>query len=159
MNKKSVIALIVVSLLVVGTGITYAALRQDQQSANNSAMMKKEADEAKMKHDAESDKMAKENSDSTKNGDAMMTKGSFSDYAVAKLVNAEKGNVVLFFSASWCPTCKEANKNFNASTPPDDLTLLKVDYDSSNDLKKKYGIKKMSSEFLYVFIFQFLQQE
>ncbi len=67
-------------------------------------------------------------------------KGSFSDYDEAKLANAEKGDVVLFFSAPWCPVCQQANKNFTSSATPDGLTLLKVDYDSSTELKKRYGV-------------------
>ena len=36
--------------------------------------------------------------------------------------------------------CKEADKNFMASNAPAGLTLLKTDYDSSKDLKKKYSV-------------------
>jgi len=50
------------------------------------------------------------------------------------------GNVVLFFNASWCPTCQEAEKNLNASGVPKGLTIVKVDYDSNTDLRKKYGV-------------------
>ena len=70
----------------------------------------------------------------------MMVKGSFTDYSSAKLANAEKGKVVLYFSAPWCPTCQEANRNFTSAMTPDGLTLLKVDYDSSTDLKRQYGV-------------------
>ncbi len=66
--------------------------------------------------------------------------GIFTDYDSAKLANASTSDVVLFFSAPWCPTCKEANIAFNANTPPGGLTLLKVDYDSATELKKKYGV-------------------
>jgi len=50
------------------------------------------------------------------------------------------GNVVLFFNASWCSTCQEAEKNLNASGVPEGLTVVKVDYDSNTDLRKKYGV-------------------
>ena len=69
-----------------------------------------------------------------------MIKGSYSDYDASKLSNAEHGTVILFFNATWCPTCVAANKNFMGSTPPDGLTLLKVDYDDSTELKRKYGV-------------------
>ena len=73
-------------------------------------------------------------------GTEMMVKGSYTAYDPTKLANAAHGKVVLNFSAPWCPTCVEADKNFKASTTPDGLTLLKVDYDTSTELKRKYGV-------------------
>lgn len=150
MSKNTMTGLIVAALVVIGGGVTYAAVKNntDKKVAENTAMMKKEEAAA-----MEKDKMAKEGDAMVKEGDAMVkedamkkdgvamtVKGSFTDYDSAKLANAEKGDVVLYFSAPWCPTCQKANKNFNASSAPDGLTLLKVDYDSSTDLKKRYGV-------------------
>ena len=56
------------------------------------------------------------------------------------MVNAENGDVVLFFHASWCPTCKSADSAISGGTLPEGLTVLKVDYDSETELKKKYGV-------------------
>ena len=69
-----------------------------------------------------------------------MVKGSYSAYDSSKIANAAHGIVVLDFSATWCPTCVEADKNFKASSTPDGLTLLKIDYDTSTELKRKYGV-------------------
>lgn len=142
MNKKSMIIITVIAgVLLIGGGVmAYTSDQNKKKDAEHAAMMKKEA--AAMEKDKmakEADKMAKTDA-MKKDGDAMMIQGSFTDYDTAKLANAEKGDVVLYFSAPWCPTCQEANKNFNASSAPDGLTLLKVDYDSSTDLKKQYGV-------------------
>lgn len=50
--------------------------------------------------------------------------------------------VALFFSASWCPTCKALNANIesNLSAIPADSLIVKVDYDDSDELKRKYGV-------------------
>ncbi len=50
--------------------------------------------------------------------------------------------VVMFFNASWCSTCKIARDNFESSLDqiPLDLTIVVVDFDNSDDLRKKYGI-------------------
>ncbi len=50
--------------------------------------------------------------------------------------------VVLFFNASWCSTCKVARDNFEASLDqiPVDVTIVVVDFDNSVDLRKKYGV-------------------
>lgn len=152
MNKSALIGTIAAVLIVLGGGLTFASV-QNNNKVQHAAIMKKEAASAKMKRDEalkkdeEAAMMAKDKAATSTSGEAAMikgtdamVKGSFSDYSIAKLANAEKGKVVLFFSASWCPTCQEANKNFNASSTPEGLTLLKVDYDNSNDLKKKYGV-------------------
>jgi|694.fasta_scaffold22555_9 thiol-disulfide isomerase/thioredoxin len=68
--------------------------------------------------------------------------GIYTDYSSNLLANAENGSVVLFFNASWCPTCRVAVRNINDSLDsiPSDLTILSVDYDDSTDLKRKYGV-------------------
>lgn len=55
---------------------------------------------------------------------------------------------VLFFYASWCPTCQPADANFseNQNNLPEDVLLIRVNYDDSDteqaekDLATKYGI-------------------
>lgn len=50
--------------------------------------------------------------------------------------------VVLFFHATWCPTCKQAMNDFvaNDSDMPDDLLIVIVDYDTNRELRRNYGI-------------------
>ncbi len=76
-------------------------------------------------------------------GATMVKSGSYEAYSPEKIALASvKGNVVLNFSAAWCPMCRalEADINANLSNIPSNLTILKVDYDNSTDLKKKYGV-------------------
>lgn len=94
------------------------------------AMMKKEGDV-----------MVKE--DTMMKADAMMKVGSYEAYAPEKIAKAAAtGNVVLFFHASWCPTCRalDADLKANLGKIPGNLTILDVDYDNSTELKKKYGV-------------------
>ena len=123
-EKSIIISVIAVAVLLIGGGVlAYNKNQTDKKNSDHAAMMKKEADALK-----------------NTSGEVKTIKGGFTSYDQAKLADAENGHVVLFFSASWCPTCKEANKNFTTSTTPTGLTLLKVDYDNSNELKKKYGV-------------------
>ena len=49
---------------------------------------------------------------------------------------------MLFFNARWCSTCKVARDNIQAdlaSIPPD-LTIVVVDFDTANDLRRTYGV-------------------
>lgn len=72
----------------------------------------------------------------------MMTKGSYEAYAPEKLARAETGDVILFFRASWCPTCRalDADIKANLGAIPVNVTILDIDYDKAKDLKQKYGV-------------------
>ena len=75
-------------------------------------------------------------------GNEMMKAGSYEAYVPDKLVRAETGDVVLFFHASWCPSCRGLNSDIekNLEAIPSEVSILKVDYDTESELKKKYGI-------------------
>jgi thiol-disulfide isomerase/thioredoxin len=66
---------------------------------------------------------------------------TYDSYEAAASQYAES-NVVLFFNAAWCSTCKVARDNFEASLDqiPSDLTVVVVDFDDSSELRKKYGV-------------------
>ena len=67
---------------------------------------------------------------------------NYLDYSESFLTRANEGKVVLFFKANWCPTCNALDKDVlkNLNKIPEDVTILKVDYDVANDLKKKYEV-------------------
>ncbi len=68
--------------------------------------------------------------------------GIYEDYAPEKLAFADTGSVVLFFHATWCPSCRVLEKDIdkNSSEIPVDVAVLKLDYDEETELKKKYGV-------------------
>lgn len=67
------------------------------------------------------------------------TPGVYTDYSEAALADA-KGTKLLFFHAPWCPQCRELDASIRSSTLPDNLTILKVDYDTNQALRQKYGV-------------------
>jgi thiol-disulfide isomerase/thioredoxin len=69
----------------------------------------------------------------------MKKEGKFVTYS-AEEVASTSWDKVLFFHATWCPSCVGAAKNLSAETAPEGLSVFKVDYDSSADLKAKYGV-------------------
>lgn len=77
-----------------------------------------------------------------KKDDMMAKAGSYEAYGPEKIARAEAGDVVLFFHASWCPSCRGLNSNIegNLGSIPAGVTILKVDYDKETGLKKKYGV-------------------
>lgn len=118
--------------------------------AEKEAMMQKETMEKETMKKEDSSMMEKkeammkdEGAMMEKPDGEMMTKtGSYEAYAPEKLAKAEQGDVVLFFRAAWCPTCKalDADIKANMSKIPAGVTILDVNYDSSAALKQKYGV-------------------
>ena len=80
----------------------------------------------------------------TDNNNQEKLNGEYIDYSETVLNQklSEGKKVVLFFHAAWCPTCKSADRNIrNAQNAiPQDVTLLKVNYDKEKVLKSKYGV-------------------
>ena len=74
--------------------------------------------------------------------DAVTKAGSYEAYSADKLVKAETGDVVLFFYASWCPSCRGLNSSIEGDLKsiPEGVSILKTDYDKETELKKKYGV-------------------
>ncbi len=68
--------------------------------------------------------------------------GLYEDYEPEKLSFAETGKVLLFFKASWCGECHEIDRDIlrHRGEVPANVAILKVDYDNSSELKKKYGV-------------------
>lgn len=64
---------------------------------------------------------------------------TYSDAAFTATADKKR---VLFFHASWCPTCRPADAEFRQrfSEIPEDVVLFKTDYDTSTELKNKYNV-------------------
>lgn len=59
----------------------------------------------------------------------------------ADQVASDKNNKILFFYAPWCPQCRQLDSDIAKNISSDKgVTIYKVDYDSSQDLRKKYGV-------------------
>lgn len=68
--------------------------------------------------------------------------GRYEDYASSKLSEKGYDQTILFFHAAWCPECRANDSVIKQNIPklPAGTQVLKVDYDSATDLKKKYGV-------------------
>lgn len=56
------------------------------------------------------------------------------------IIAQTSGEKVLFFHAPWCSQCRSIEKGIISDGVPDGLTIVKVDYDSNQDLRQKYGV-------------------
>lgn len=85
------------------------------------------------------------------NEEEMNEESADTNSSSAKLVNYSEntfeeeimeGRNVVYFAATWCPTCKALNDELaeDISSLPSDLTIIKADYDEEVALKQEYGI-------------------
>lgn len=147
MNKNIMIMVGVLVLVLVGAFF----VNMQNAKSNKASMMDKE--DSAMKEEKFSDTEVMEKSDSDlameKDEDKMMESESsrYVEYSKAALNGAAKDRRVLYFYASWCPTCKPADANLkaNADKIPEDMTVIRVNYNDTDtdaeekDLAKKYG--------------------
>lgn len=142
MDKK-----LIALLAVIALGIIYFVATASNTEMEQGAMM--EGNDAAMMESEDSmetsDAMVASDDAMMEAGDLGMdmSKGTYEAYAPEKLAWAEDGGkVILFFKASWCPSCRalDADLNANMASIPAGVTILELDYDDETELKKKYGV-------------------
>jgi len=103
---------------------------EDEAMTNEEAMVENE------------DAMMGEKEDMMAGEESMSHGGTYEAYSSEKIAWAETGDVVLFFRASWCPSCKALDSSIKANLDsiPSDLTILDVNYDTETALKQKHGV-------------------
>lgn len=70
--------------------------------------------------------------------------GRYIDYDEEEL-SRSSGTRILFFHAPWCPQCRQLESDIKSGNIPSGVTIFKVDYDSSQDLRRKYGVTIQTS--------------
>jgi thiol-disulfide isomerase/thioredoxin len=142
-NLPAIIAGIVAVLLVLG-GIGYYTMSQKSMNKvdmkDTTKIEEKKMEDKKMEDTKIDEKKMNDSSTTTKKGEYKnySKESSTNDFAHAK----DGHHVVLFFNATWCPTCQSTVKDINANIANIDpkLHLLSVDYDTNQDLRAKYGV-------------------
>jgi thioredoxin 1 len=139
MQKNLLVGAVV---LVLGAGL-YAVLRDapmvevEAVKEHDMEMMDKKEGEM-MKNESVIQDYVK----AVEKGDMMMKAGTYESYSEEKLMLAETGDVILSFHASWCPSCRALDADImkRMDAIPEGVHILKVDYDTATELKKKYGV-------------------
>ncbi|MEK7186023.1 MAG: thioredoxin domain-containing protein [Patescibacteria group bacterium] len=137
MKNPILIAVGIIAVLVIGGGFFFA--NQGSQKTNDAEMTKDEnVMTEKDSGTIEDDKIA----------DDKMTAARYVEYSRVALEGAVDNRRVLFFYASWCPTCRPTDVNLKENTNriPEDVTVIRVNYNDpetdqeEKDLAQKYGI-------------------
>lgn len=58
----------------------------------------------------------------------------------ATVADASNDDVYLFFHAPWCSQCRSIEKGIFEDGVPQNITIIKIDFDKNQDLRAKYGV-------------------
>ena len=142
MNKNTGIIIGIIALVVIVGGVYASMNLQKEEVVSQNNTEQANVDQKNMDDKQNKDEMVKDEAGMTDEKDSMMKVGSYEAYSSEKLAMAATGDVVLFFHASWCPSCRGLNSDIekNLNSIPAGVTILKADYDKETELKKKYGV-------------------
>lgn len=139
MNKTKTYLLALIVL--VGATVLVLALYQSQKMTANEQIDNFTADlESQSQGQAESSVISTSSSDAAQNSDkSKHTRGIYAEYSKEHL---SEGDNILFFKASWCPTCSALDKDIKANLNeiPRNTKILQVNYDKADELKQKYRV-------------------
>ena len=129
--SKNFSLIIVAVIIFVGAGYLYTS--RDYDAANQETMVANQDPNS---------------TDQEKDDGQVEVSNQYVQYSNEVLASSSSNRRVLFFYASWCPTCIPADADFekNTSLLPSDLTVIRVNYsdpDTDKDekaLATKYGI-------------------
>lgn len=137
MKNQTIVFVIVAVVAVLGVG----AYTLSQYPSKSDTIMKKDVT-------PEQEAMEKKQGEKMQKTDDKMADSRYVEYSKTVLEKAATNRRVLFFYASWCAICRPADANFkeNAGKIPNDVTLIRVNYNDpetdqeEKELAKKYGI-------------------
>ncbi len=155
MKNPMMIVIIILVVAVVSFGVFTLSQKSSQSDSmikNDEVMMTKDETSMKPNDTMIKDEDAMQNDkmmvDEQNSPTMKMSSSRYVEYSKGALESKTTDRRVLFFYASWCPTCKPSDVSFreNASKIPEDVTLIRVNYNDpetdqeEKDLAKKYGI-------------------
>jgi len=129
--KRTIVTWIGLILVLSLIGLGYVYWQNSMAADKQNAKATKDAETRKTTNDImPSDDLAKQ---------AAKQPGVYEEYQEG-LVASTDGVTLLFFHAPWCPQCRMIENDIKSQGVPDGVTVLKVDYDSNQALRQKYGV-------------------
>lgn len=127
MNKK-VIIIISAVILSLGAGVAYLLISGGSKEKTNNT------------------ETVKQNSQSTQSriAENPQSPGKYINYSAEELKTAT-GKRILYFHAPWCPQCQQLDASIKKGPIPEGITIIKTDFDTNQDLRKKYGVTQQTT--------------
>lgn len=127
MNKKVIIVISAI-LILVSAGVVYLLASSGSNDKTSTAEVTKQASEGTPSQVAETPQAG----------------GKYINYSAEEL-SAASGKRILYFHAPWCPQCQELDASIKKGPMPDGVTIIKTDFDSNQELRKKYGVTQQTT--------------
>lgn len=141
MNKTVLIAVGAIVALVVGGAAVWAFTKPESEEPAASTEPQESASVP-----AEPTQPTPTTPDSEPaDASAAVATGRYTDYSSDQVAAEGYNRTILFFHAPWCPDCRAYESAIQAGTVPDGVQILKVDYDSNQELRKQYGVTVQTS--------------
>lgn len=121
--KRTVLILISIVALVTAGALLFSYIQTSKEAARQNAEMRP---------------ISERPAPATVSEDAQKA-GTYADYSLPAF-DSTSGRRVLFFHASWCPQCRMLDADIAESSVKKGVTIFRVDYDSNQQLRQKYGV-------------------
>ena len=145
MNKKYIVITSIITAVIVG-GIAGALwLLRPQNPANESTVWQDTSRQSPNQSQSDTQKKPKSQPSTESQQPVNPSTGRYADYVDGKNMEHAYKKTILFFHASWCGDCQAFDKVLREGPIPAGVQILKVDYDSRQDLRQKYGVTKQST--------------
>lgn len=140
MNKKHIIITSIITAAVVGGAAGAVLLLRPQAPANESTIQQGTSQKVPGQSGGSASKQSAGSAQP-----ANPAVGRYADYVDGNTMEYAYKKTILFFHASWCGDCQAFDKILREGPIPAGVQILKVDYDSRQDLRQKYGVTKQST--------------
>ena len=138
MNKRILAVVVALVVVIVGAVGLYAVTRSPEAPSAQSPASVPSAGPAEAPAPGPAEPSPAET------GSAATSAGVYIDYSDTAIAAAQ-GRTFLFFHAPWCPQCRSLESDILAVGVPDGITIIKVDYDSHQDLRQTYGVTQQTT--------------
>lgn len=122
--KKATIAILAVAILIAGA-VLYVLIMSAQPNLAPSSKQSQPDPQVTTPAPAPTDKQVP---------------GSYQPYSATVFNETEAPRRVLFFHAGWCPQCRMLEQSIQQTGVPDNMIILKTDFDAEHALRQKYGV-------------------
>jgi thiol-disulfide isomerase/thioredoxin len=125
MNKKIIITILVAAIIAVAVILFFVTNRSQAPNKDSESKVQSSVQRA---------------AESPPKTSQVSSTGKYIDYS-ADALSADEGAKILFFHAPWCPQCRTLDTDIANNIASDaGVTIYKVDYDSNQALRRKYGV-------------------
>ena len=145
MNKKHIVITSIITAVIVGGVAGAIWLLRPQTPANESAVRQDTSQQSPTQSQSGTQTKPTSQSSTGSQQPANPNAGRYADYVDGKNMEHAYKKTILFFHAPWCGDCQAFDKVLREGPIPAGVQILKVDYDSRQDLRQKYGVTKQST--------------